>query len=90
MIEDKLALASMKQGWEDRTRYEAIMNIIREIKPGSESTLFLFRVEEMHHNLREYDSEIKRMEEIYGESFVEEYKNRRKEISLSIGEDRRW
>jgi hypothetical protein len=90
MIEDKLVLAGMKQGWNDRGRYDGIIRELNKIKEGLKMTpLFTFAPEEINITLGDYDLQINYWENIYGELFVTEYKEKRKELSLLIGEDKK-
>jgi hypothetical protein len=78
MTLDTELINARKQGWNDGRKYVAILKTLSE----TENNYLLYGSEKIKAILDECDIEIKKMEEIYGESFVIEYKDERKELTL--------
>lgn len=84
MIEDRLILAAMKQGWEDGKEYSKMLTKLKRIE--ADLNKLNYSIDELDEILEEENPLISSWENIYGESFVAKYKevnNRIREIYSS-------
>ncbi len=90
MIEDKLVLAGMKQGFNEGREYQMKLEKLNEIRNN-----FLGKEEILPHQmgniiqmLKEYDHRVREFEETYGKGNFIEYKIRR-ELFIQIIKNKR-
>ncbi|VVB83185.1 Uncharacterised protein [uncultured archaeon] len=81
MIEDKLTLAGMKQGFVEGREYQKILESMERFKEnfGKQQVTFLER-QEMTWTLSGYDVIIAKLKETYGKETIIDYDNSKAEL----------